>query len=489
MLLGLFIVADLSAQTTVNMPYNSGLTTFTLAPPTLCTFNFFDNGGAAGNYSNSSNPTLSVVTFAPSNPATHRIRATFTSYNTEGSFDALYIYNGNAAETPNLTNTGVQTVLPNQFNSGSPINLTFRAGGYQGAQSPGTLNATMPSGALTFQFDSDASVVLAGWVATIAQVPIAGCGMTAPANATVSTGLFNCLADAVVSLPTFNPAGCQSALTVRYSVDGGTPVVIPQPLPATLTIPGLASGAHTITWTLVDPCGNVVVATVTNTVTVQDLVPPTITCPNDIIQTLSPGECEAIVGYSVGVTDNCPFFVQGPAYQLPASFQAHGGGVAYSLSGNTLPGGVYFNLTNNGADALSVTGFGVRFGNPAFGIVNAPQTMQVYVSNGNTYVGVETNAAAWTNIGPAIANPIPPYFATGAGPLAQLDITSDIQIAPGATKAFHIFGASACPIFNYFSQTGPQTNGPWTMQGGPVSFGLLSNLLHRLVLLQLQILL
>src|SRR6186713_269528 len=79
MLLGLFMVTGLSAQTTVNMPYNTGLATFTLAPPTVCTFNFFDNGGAAGNYSNSSNPATSVVTFAPSNPATHRVRATFTS--------------------------------------------------------------------------------------------------------------------------------------------------------------------------------------------------------------------------------------------------------------------------------------------------------------------------------------------------------------------------------------------------------------------------
>jgi len=476
MLLGLFLVADLSAQVNVNMPYNTGLTTFTLAPPTVCSFNFYDNGGPAGVYSNSSSPVTSVVTFAPSNPATHRVRATFTSFSTEASWDALYVYNGNAAETPNLTNVGVNTVLPNQFNSGNPQTFTFRAGGYWGGAGPANPTSSAASGALTFQFDSDASVVCAGWVATIAQIPIAGCGMIAPANAIVSTGQFNCLADAVVNTPTFNPGGCQAALTLRYSVDGGTPVVLPQPIPATITIPGLASGAHTITWTLVDPCGNVVVATATNTVTVQDLVPPVITCPNDIIQTLSPGECEAIVGYSIGVTDNCPFFVQGPAYQLPASFAAHGGGTAYTLQGNTLPGGVYFNLTNNGVDPLSVTGFGVRYGNPAFGIVNAPQTMQVYVTNGATYVGVETNAAAWTNIGPAVANPIPPYFATGAGPLAQLDITTNIQINPGQTKGFHIWGATACVVFNYFNTTGPQTNGPWTMQGGPVSFGLLSNL-------------
>ena len=459
MLLGVFMLADLSAQTPVNMPYNTGPSTFTLAPPTVCSFNFFDNGGAAANYSVNSGPN-SVATFMPSNSATHRVRVTFTSFACESGWDAMWIYNG--------ANTGAPAI------PGTATTVNFGGGGWN--TSPGTQTGNGATGALTFLFRSDGSVTCAGWVASVAQVPIAGCGLIAPANAVVSTGQFNCLADAVVSTPAQNPAGCAAALTLRYSVDGGTPVVLPSPIPASVTIPGLASGAHNIVWTLVDPCGNVTVATVTNTVTVQDLVPPVISCPANINITLDPGACEQIVGYTVGVTDNCPFFVQGPAYQLPASFAAHGGGVAYTLSGNTLPGGVYFNLTNTGATPLSVTGFGVRFGNPAFGIVNAPQTMQVFVSNGATYAGVETNAGAWTNIGPAIANPIPPYFNTGAGPLAQLDLTTDINIGPGATKAFHIFGQNACIVFNYFSQTGPQVNGPWTMQGGPVSFGQLSNL-------------
>lgn len=320
MLFGVMAVSGLTAQTNVNMPYNTGVfSTFTIAPPSTCSFNFFDNGGAGGNYSTSSNPTLSVVTFAPSNPATHRIRATFSSFSTENSFDALFIYNGNVAETPNIVNTGVTTVLPNQFNSGSGQNFTFRAGGYQGGTTPGTVNSTAASGSLTFQFDADASVTSAGWVASISQVPIVACGIVAPANITVSTGQFNCAADASVAPPAFNPAGCQSALTVRYAVDGGTPVVVPQPLPGTITIPGLTSGAHTIVWSLVDPCGGAVVSQASQSVTVQDLVPPVINCPANIVVSLDPGACEAIVGYTVTATDNCPFLVPFVATQNPPS--------------------------------------------------------------------------------------------------------------------------------------------------------------------------
>jgi hypothetical protein len=48
------------------------------------------------------------------------------------------------------------------------------------------------------------------------------------------------------------------------------------------------------------------------------------------------------------------------------------------LQGNNAAGGVYFNLRNNSGGDLSVTGFGIRFGNPSFGQVNAPQTLDIY---------------------------------------------------------------------------------------------------------------
>ena len=315
----MFSLSGLNAQVNVNMPFNTGVfQTFTLAPPTVCSFNFFDNAGPAANYSNTSNPLTSVVTFAPSNAATHRVRVTFSSYSSEGSFDALYIYNGNVAETPNIVNGAVTTALPNQFIGTPTQNQTFRAGGFQNLN-PGTRTSTAASGALTFQFDSDFSVTCPGWTAVVAQIPLSGCAMTAPANVTVSTGQFTCTANAVVNAPSFNPAGCNAALNLTYSVDGGAPILIPNPIGPTVTLNNLGSGAHTIVFTLVDPCGNVVVATATSTVTVQDLVPPVITCPAQINITLDPGFCDAIVGYTVTATDNCPFLVPFLATQNPPS--------------------------------------------------------------------------------------------------------------------------------------------------------------------------
>src|SRR5688500_18793276 len=323
MLLWTFMLPVVSAQTNVNMPFINVPVTFTLAPPTVFSFTFFFFGGPAGVYSNSSNPALSIATFAPANSATHRVRATFTAFATENLFDALYIYSGNVAETnaagPNPSISVGALVQNNQFNSGLPANFAFRAGGYMGGTSPGTVTSTAASGALTFQFDSDFSVVAAGWSAVISQVPITPCAMIPPANLTVSTGQTVCTADAVTPFPTFNPGGCQSSLTFRYSIDGAPPVVVPQPLPANLVVPGLTSGVHTITYSLVDPCGGAVISTAVQTITVQDLVPPVITCPADIDLTLDPGACAAFVGYTVEVTDNCPFLVPFLYTQNPPS--------------------------------------------------------------------------------------------------------------------------------------------------------------------------
>lgn len=131
--------------------------------------------------------------------------------------------------------------------------------------------------------------------------------------------------------------------------------------------------------------------------------------------------------FEVNCGDDIPQGIPAPAiFQaedplfFPLSFLPHGGGTAFSLSGNTLPGGVYFNIKNNSADPLQITGFGIRFGNPAFGQVNAPQTMEVWTAP--TFVGNETNMAAWTNLGPYTIDVIPPYFDNGTGPLAQLDL-------------------------------------------------------------------
>jgi PKD repeat protein len=105
---------------------------------TTCVGTFFDTGGLSGSYQNNENFT---ETFYPSTPGS-MIRFTFTSFNTESGYDFLRIYNG--------TNTSAPLI-----------------GTYNGTTGPGIVTASNPSGALTFNFTSDASVTPAGWSATV----------------------------------------------------------------------------------------------------------------------------------------------------------------------------------------------------------------------------------------------------------------------------------------------------------------------------------
>ncbi|MBK8562402.1 MAG: hypothetical protein IPN76_03410 [Saprospiraceae bacterium] len=192
-LLNVLFAAQLFAQTNVNMPFNTGPTTFTIAPPATCFFNFFDDGGPGNNYSNNSGVN-SIVTFAPSNAATHRVRATFSELTAENGWDALFIHNGNSVAAPLI--------------AGTAGTVNFGGGGWN--SNPGTITSTDATGALTFRFRSDASVPATGWVATVAQVPINACAMTAPANITTGNSPASaCSANVTTAAPTFAPAGLQ----------------------------------------------------------------------------------------------------------------------------------------------------------------------------------------------------------------------------------------------------------------------------------------
>ena len=223
-----------------------------------------------------------------------------------------YIYDGTLASVPNITNAAVTTVIPGQFSSGSAIGATFRAGGWQGTASPGTIQASAgnATGALTFQFDSDTSVTAAGWSATIVELATAACAITPAANQTISTGTLNCTATATTALPTFTPGGCAAAFTLQYRVNGGAATVIPAPFPASITIPNLPKATNTIQWQLVDACFGAVAASANQTITVLDLTPPALVCPPSVTLNLPPGECSTFFSYNVSASDNCPGITQ-----------------------------------------------------------------------------------------------------------------------------------------------------------------------------------
>jgi hypothetical protein len=97
---------------------------------------FYDSGGPAGNYGNNQ---LLTATFCA--PPGQYISFNFTAFNTEFLLDFLDVYNGPT--------------------SGSPL-----IGSYSGTVGPGTITSTL-GGCITFVFESDNSILLSGWAATI----------------------------------------------------------------------------------------------------------------------------------------------------------------------------------------------------------------------------------------------------------------------------------------------------------------------------------
>lgn len=458
----------------VNMPYNP---VTPLAPVVVTTpINFFDNGGAGANYSNASSA-ASKITFVPGT-AGNRIQVTFQSFATEGSFDALFIYNGRVDGNPGSADVCTAPLIPagtcnsaTSLVTGSTVN--FGAGGFVGTGIPGggaPIFSTSGDGAMSFVFRSDGSVTQAGWAATISQVANP-CRLIPPANVVTGVGP-NCGPNsATVNVPTFAAAGCANGATLQYRVDCGPAVVVGViPTAATITTAPLSPGVHTIHWEAVN--GACLVSDGTSTVNILDTTPPTITCPGNYNINLIAGECNSVVTYNLPtVSDNCPWGPNPTPVQVPASFIAHGSGVV-SYAGNAAPGGYYFSLTNASTETRTITGFGVRFADPAFGAYPTSTNFQVYTKTGS-FAGFENNAGAWTNLGPQVINPIPAYFPTGTGALGQLALSATQTMAPGATISFHFFGNNACPIANWNGGTQPATtvNG-FTVLGGAWASGL-----------------
>jgi len=105
---------------------------------TTCIGNFYDSGGPTGNYQDNEDFTM---TFSPATPGA-MIRVSFTMFDTEQGYDFLRIYDGAGTDAPLI-------------------------GTYHGTTGPGTVMATNVSGALTFHYTSDYSVIKAGWSAGI----------------------------------------------------------------------------------------------------------------------------------------------------------------------------------------------------------------------------------------------------------------------------------------------------------------------------------
>jgi len=145
------------------------VTTPALIIQPVCGEQFIDNGGINGNYANSSD---NIYTICPNN-AGDQVTVNFTFFDTEATWDGMYVYNGNSITSPQITSTNPAGNVPGNI-----------AGAFWGNSIPGPFTSTSANGCLTFRFRSDPSVNKPGWVANVICAPAPTC--LTPINVSVS---------------------------------------------------------------------------------------------------------------------------------------------------------------------------------------------------------------------------------------------------------------------------------------------------------------
>ncbi|MFT5382879.1 MAG: hypothetical protein ACI81W_000273 [Saprospiraceae bacterium] len=210
-----------------------------------------------------------------------------------------------------------------------------------------------------------------------------------------------------------------------------------------------------VTLTVTDINGNV--GTCTANVTVEDNIPPTITCPADIIQSADPGDCEAVVIIPLPVTDdNCP----GGVTITNNSLYATSGGADAS---GTYPVGTHtFTYTINDGNGNSTTcSMNVTIDDDELPVITCPVdiTVSAGASCDATIDFSGDQATATDNCGVTIAND---YNGGGADasdtyPLGTTMVTFTATDPSGNTSSCNTFITvedNTAP-----TQTGGQANG------------------------------
>ncbi|HEX8270039.1 MAG TPA: T9SS type A sorting domain-containing protein [Flavobacterium sp.] len=120
--------------------------------PAQCNGAYYDTGGPTWNYSNNEN---SIYTICPT-VAGEYVSVTFTAFDTEANWDALYVFNGNSTAAPQITSSNGSGNVPGGI-----------TGGYWGNDIPGPFFSSSPDGCLTFWFRSDSVENGPGWAANV----------------------------------------------------------------------------------------------------------------------------------------------------------------------------------------------------------------------------------------------------------------------------------------------------------------------------------
>ncbi|MBP9209160.1 MAG: HYR domain-containing protein [Saprospiraceae bacterium] len=204
-------------------------------------------------------------------------------------------------------------------------------------------------------------------------------------------------------------------------------------------------GTNTVTLTARDSCGKS--SSCNATVTVLDTIRPSLWCPKDWTVNLDPGECtRAIVFDEPEATDNCEISVS----TVTASIQT-------TFTSNNQFAGNMFNLTNISGGVITM--------NSIAGNISATVGTNVIVEvfyTPTTYIGKETNPAAWTSLGVANA------ACAGINQPTLFNI-GGLSLNPGETYGiyFHLVNYTAGSIaLRYTNGTATYNNGDLSLFAG-----------------------
>jgi hypothetical protein len=247
-------------------------------------------GSHAASATGSPTPTITYSPPSGSNFPVGSTTVTATATNSSGSASCTFTVTVNDTENPTIT-CPADIVTPNDTGQCSAVvNYTVTSND----NCPGvTTSCSSPSGS-TFPVGTTPVIC----TATDASGNTASCSFNVTVNDTEKP-VISCPADIVTSN---DPGQCSAVVNYTVTAKDNCPgvTVVSNP-PSGSTFP---KGTTTVTSTATDASGNT--ASCTFTVTVNDTENPVISCPADIVVSNDPGQCSAVVNYSVTAKDNCP---------------------------------------------------------------------------------------------------------------------------------------------------------------------------------------
>ncbi|MCW5520262.1 HYR domain-containing protein [Aureitalea sp. L0-47] len=258
----------------------------------------------------------------------------------------------------------------------------------------------------------------------------------------------------VFALPTVTFTAPPSAIcpnTVLTGLGGGTPAggvysgpgVTDDGNGMTYTFDSGASGngTHTITYTFTDANG--CTGSASDTVTVEDTTPPSITCPGDITVNNDTGLCSAVVTFTAPIgTDNCSGATTTQTAGLP--------------SGSIFPVGTTTNtfVVTDGSGNTATCSFDVTVIDAEDPTITCPADITVSNDPGLcsalvTYTVSATDNCATSSV---LAN-ASPGLVLDIGTLGGAGIRTSLAYNPGADRYYSVFGGTTTNPLDCFNGT------------------------------------